>query len=149
MSNGAATVKNSMAIPQKIKNSITTWSSNSISEYIPKRNESRDLNRFLCIYVHSSFIPNVKVTQLCLTLCDPMDYSLPGSSVHGILQARILDWGAISFSRGSSWIRDGTSVFCIGRWVIYHWATREALIPLTMVEATQVFTDGWWINNMW
>ena len=38
------------------------------------------------------------VTQLCLTLCDPMDGSLPGSSVHGILQARILEWDAISFS---------------------------------------------------
>ena len=42
------------------------------------------------------------VTQLCPTLFDPMDYSLPGSSVHGILQARILEWVAISYSRGSS-----------------------------------------------
>ena len=39
-----------------------------------------------------------EVAQLCLTLCDPMDYSLPGSSIHGILQARVLDWGAIAFS---------------------------------------------------
>ena len=44
----------------------------------------------------------VLVTQSCVTLCDPMDYSLPGSSVHGILQARILQWVAILFSRGSS-----------------------------------------------
>ena len=44
----------------------------------------------------------MKVTQSCLTLCDPMDCSLPGSSVHGIFQARILEWVAISFSRGSS-----------------------------------------------
>ena len=44
----------------------------------------------------------VLVVQLCLTLCDPMDCSLPGSSVHGILQARILEWLAISYSRGSS-----------------------------------------------
>ena len=43
-----------------------------------------------------------KVTQLCLTLCNPMDYSLPGSSVHGIFQARVLEWVAISFSRGPS-----------------------------------------------
>ena len=43
-----------------------------------------------------------EVTQSCPTLCDPMDYSLPGSSVHGIFQARILGWVAISFSRGSS-----------------------------------------------
>ena len=46
------------------------------------------------------------VTQLCQTLCDPMDYSQPGSSVQGILQARILEWIAISFSRGSSQSRD-------------------------------------------
>ena len=42
------------------------------------------------------------VSELCLTLCNPMDYSPPGSSVHGILQARILEWVAISSSRGSS-----------------------------------------------
>ena len=43
-----------------------------------------------------------EVTQLCPTLCDPMDCRLPGSSVHGIFQARILEWTAISFPRGSS-----------------------------------------------
>ena len=43
-----------------------------------------------------------EVAQLCLTLCDPMDCSLPGSSVHGIFQATVLEWIAISFSRGSS-----------------------------------------------
>ena len=47
---------------------------------------------------------------MCLTLCDPMNCSLPGSSVHGIFQARILEWGAISFSRSSSWPRDWTRV---------------------------------------
>ena len=50
------------------------------------------------------------VAQLCLTLCDPMDCSPPGSSVHGILQARILEWVVISFSRGSSQPRDQTWV---------------------------------------
>ena len=50
------------------------------------------------------------VDQLCPTLCDPMDYSLPGSSICGILQARILDWVAISFSRRSSQPRDWTRV---------------------------------------
>ena len=48
--------------------------------------------------------------QLCLTLCDSMDCSPPGSSVHGILQARILEWVAISSSRGSSQPRDQTCV---------------------------------------
>ena len=47
------------------------------------------------------------------TLCDPVDYSPPGSSIHGILQARILEWVAISFSRGSSQPRDRTQVSCI------------------------------------
>ena len=46
------------------------------------------------------------VTQSCLTLCDPMDCNPPGSSVHGILKARILEWVAISFSKGSSHPRD-------------------------------------------
>ena len=69
------------------------------------------------------------VTQLCLTLCDPLDCSPPGSSVHGILQARILEWVAISSSRGSSWPRDWTHisyVSCTGRWILYHYATWEA-----------------------
>ena len=53
------------------------------------------------------------VTQSCPTLCNPMDFSPPGSSVHGILQARILEWIVIPFSRGSSWPRDRTQVSCI------------------------------------
>ena len=52
----------------------------------------------------------VLVTQSCLPLCDPMDYSLPGSSGHGILQARILEWVAFPFSWGSSQPRDLTQV---------------------------------------
>ena len=69
-------------------------------------------------------------TQSCPTLCDPMEYSLPGSSAHGILQARILEWVAITCSRGSSWQRDLTCISyitCIGMWILYHWATWEAL----------------------
>ena len=52
----------------------------------------------------------VSITQSCPTLCNPMNCSLPGSSLHGILQARVLEWVAISFSRGSSWLRDQTQV---------------------------------------
>ena len=55
----------------------------------------------------------IQVTQLCLTLCNPTDFSPPGSSVPGILQARVLVWVAISFSRGSSPFRDQTLVSCI------------------------------------
>ena len=54
-----------------------------------------------------------EVAQLCPTLCDTVDCSPPGSSVHRILQARILEWVAISFSRGSSRPRDRTQVSCI------------------------------------
>ena len=50
------------------------------------------------------------VAQSCLTLCDPMDCSPPGSSVHGTLQARILEWVAVLSSRGSSQLRDQTQV---------------------------------------
>ena len=58
------------------------------------------------------------------------DCSPSGSSVHGISQARILKWVVISFSRGSSWPRNGTHISCIGRWIPYTWATREACILL-------------------
>ena len=51
--------------------------------------------------------------QSCLTLCNPMDCSPPGSSVHGIFQASILEWVAISFSKGSSWPRDQTCISCV------------------------------------
>ena len=53
-------------------------------------------------------------------LCYPMDWSLPGFSVHWILQARILEWVTISFSRGSSWPRVRTCVSCIGRQILYN-----------------------------
>ena len=53
-------------------------------------------------WVHSLRRLSVLIPQYCLTLCNLMDYNLPGSSVHGILQARILEWVAIPFSRGPS-----------------------------------------------
>ena len=70
-----------------------------------------------------SVIMSVLSRQSCPTLCDPMDCSPPGSSVHGILQSRTLEWDAICFSRGSSEPRDQTQVSfisCIGKWVLYH-----------------------------
>ena len=53
------------------------------------------------------------VAKSCLTPCDPLDCSLPGSSVHGVFQARILEWATVSFSRGSSRPRDRTPVSCV------------------------------------
>ena len=69
-----------------------------------------------------------EVTQLCLTLCNPMDCNLPGSAVCGIFQARVLEWVAISFSKGSSWPRNRTQVSCIAGRRFTVWATREASI---------------------
>ena len=59
----------------------------------------------------------------CVQLCDLMDITLPGSSVHGILLARILEWVAISFSTGSSGRRDQTLVSCVGRQILNHRAS--------------------------
>ena len=64
--------------------------------------------------------------QLGPTLCDPMDCSPPGSSVHGILQARILEWVAISFSTGTSRPRDQTQDSYIAGEFFTVWATRQA-----------------------
>ena len=72
--------------------------------------------------------------QSCPALCNPMDCSPPGSSVRGIFQVRLLEWVAMSSSRGSSLSRDQTWVSWvsyIGRQMLYHWATREALFIRT------------------
>ena len=66
------------------------------------------------------------VAQSRPILCDPRDCIPPVSSMHGILQATILEWVVISFPRGSSWLRDRTCVSCIGKQILYHWATWEA-----------------------
>ena len=60
------------------------------------------------------------VARSCPALCDPVDCSPQGFSVHGVLQARMLEWVAIPFSRGSFPSRDRTQVSCIGRWILYH-----------------------------
>ena len=76
---------------------------------------------------HTKSEVKMSVAQSCLTLCDPMDCSPPGSSVHGILQARILEWAAFSFSRGSPWPRDEAQVSYVAGRFFTLWATREAL----------------------
>ena len=73
----------------------------------------------------------VLVAQSCLTLCDTMDRSPPGSSVHGILQARILGWVALPFSRGSSWPRDQTWVAPMAGRLFYHMSHQESLLSIS------------------
>ena len=84
----------------------------------------------VCVYVCVRVCMRTRA-QLYPTLCDPMDCSLPGSSVHGIFQARILEWVAISFSRGPSQPRDPTQVACvsyIGRQILHASATWDTKI---------------------
>ena len=98
----------------------------------------------------NAFLPNGSgdlVAKLCPTHCYTKDCSSPGSSVHGILPARILEWDAISSSRGSSWPRNQTCfswVFCTGRWILYHYVTWEDhSFPIARI----LFLKGIWQKN--
>ena len=82
------------------------------------------------IHLSASEVKWSEAAQSCPTLLDPMDCSPPGSSVHGILQARILEWVDISFSKGSSRPRDWTEISRIAGRRFNLWATREAQVPL-------------------
>ena len=74
--------------------------------------------------------------------CDPKHCSSPGPSVHGVSQARTLEWVAISFSMGSFRPRDGTHVSCIGMGILYHWATWECCTILHRGTLTKIQTFG-------
>ena len=101
-------------------------------------NSSRSLFKVIVLMGTSNFIArgeynthahthtHTEVAQSCPTLCDPMDCSPPGSLVHGIFQAWILEWVAVSFSRGFSWPRDRTRASRIVSRRFTVWATREA-----------------------
>ena len=83
------------------------------------------------LYLDSNFLINsilviVLVAQSCPTLCNPTDCSPPGFSAHGILQARILEWIAIPFSRGTSQPRDWALVSCLTGKFFTIWATKKA-----------------------
>ena len=96
----------------------------------------------MCQGQHSS-APDAVCAHLlsCVWLfCNPMDCSLPGYSVHGIFQARIVEWVAISFSRGSSWPRDRThisSVSCAGRQILYHLMQRRLVNDYGMTVSSE------------
>ena len=82
-----------------------------------------------CFFFNCKWVPVVLmlVTQLCTTLCDPMNCSPPGSSIHGIFQARILEWVAISFCRGVFPNREQAHISCIS-------CTGRQSLPLCHVE---------------
>ena len=105
------------------------------STYSHPLNSPWVISTFLWFYLtlHLTVIESKsEVTQLCLTLCNPMDCSLPASSLHGVLQARILEWVAISFSRGSSWLRDQTRASCIADICFNLWATSAQICPTNL-----------------
>ena len=99
---------------------------------------------------------NGSVTQSCLTLCDPMDCSPPGSSVHGIFLARVLEWIVISYSRGSSWPRNPTHVSWvsfIGKQIVYqlgslytHTHTHNAILFSHKKEWKKIPFAATWID---
>ena len=95
----------------------------------------------------NSWIVRCFVTQLCLTLCNPTDCSLPDSSVHGILQARILEWVAISFLRGSYQLRDRTQVSCIAGRFFTIWATSKAWMDISRYRKN--FNEPTFKNKYW
>ena len=87
------------------------------------------------------------VAQLCPTLCDPMDCSLQGSSVHGIFQARILEWVAVPSFRGSSQPRDQTQVSCIAGGFFTIWATREILSFDSPQTESKSLSISWFLQT--
>ena len=87
------------------------------------------------------------IAQSCPTLCSPMDYSLSGFFVHGIFQARILEWVAIPYSRGSSQLRDRTQVSYIGRQVLYHYTTREARNGACLAVKSRLWSYTTWVES--
>ena len=91
-------------------------------------------NRMIPIFIEHLKKAKVLVTQSRLILCNPMHHSLPGSSAHGILQTRILEWVSIPFSRGYSQTRDRTSVSCIAGGFFPIRVTSEAHWASTMCQ---------------
>ena len=105
-------------------------------------NKLANLNTVLKRKMGEFKTPSVKgqrseVAQSCPTLCDPMDCSLPGSSIRGILQARVLEWVAVSFSRRSFQPRDRTRVSRIAGRRFNLWATREGVLILFYYRNTR------------
>ena len=127
------------ALPPACKARICIWTSppavlDACQAEKPRPQPPSSGNGGLCLYFppavnigHLWKIVKVFLAQSCPTLCHPMDCSPPGSSVHGILQARILEWVAIPFLRGSSWPRDQTPVCSIAGRFFTIWAMGEAL----------------------
>ena len=142
-----------IAFLPRSKRLFISWLGSPSAVILEPKKVSLSLHCFYCFPIyfalwsdgtecHDLSVLNVasSVTQSCLTLCEPLDNSPPGSSVHGIFQTRILKWVAISSFNGSSWPTDWThicSVSCIGRQILYHCATWEVQLN---VEFKSIFS---------
>ena len=123
---------NSNFAGEKLLKGLLNWITNVSNTYTHsvfcKKSSPLWMTLIICLCeknrVHSQKIES-EVAQSCPTLCDPMYCSLPGSSIHGIFQARILDCVAISFSRGSSWPRDQIRVSHTADRLFTIWAIRK------------------------
>ena len=121
-----------------------TWNHRLVQNW--ERSTSRLCIVTLIIELTCRIDSDSEVAQSCPTLCNPMDCSLPGSSIHGIFQARVLEWVAISFSRRSSWPRDWTRVsYIVGRCFTV-WATREYIMWNAGLDESQAGIKIAWRN---
>ena len=105
-------------------------STSNTTHTLVKAHPHRMASHYTSLRVNVALCVCVLVTQSCPTLCDPTDCSPPGFSVHGILQARILEWIAIPFSRGTSQPRDWTQVSCLTGRFFTIWATGKSNVTL-------------------
>ena len=145
-------MKNTMEVPQKLKIELAvipqshswayTWTKLEFEKIRvhsstvptaqtrkqPKCPLTEEWIKKMCLHIqwNTLCVCESSFPLLCLNFCGPMYCRPPGSSVHGISQARILEWVAVFFSRGFSLPRDQTGVSCIGRQFLYCWATRKA-----------------------
>ena len=118
---------------KKLKKKTTKQPNHNNSNLQEKKVYVYVFEKNIYIYTHTHIhihivIAVVQLLSHAWLFRNRMDCSPPGSSIYGVFQARILEWVAISFSRGSSQTRDQAHVSCIGSWILYHWPTREAHI---------------------
>ena len=122
--------------------SIISWVPHTLVENVVSPPVTTLIESSLLFQSHPHLpLPVFAVYAVALVMSDSlqlMDYSSPGSSLHGILQARILHWVPIYFSRGSSLPRDQTWVSCLGRQILYYWGTLEA--PFWVLTSSTVLS---------
>ena len=127
----STTTLEDLVVSNELKHTFTLWLINYAFTYLPKRTTQTVTAVFVTEVSNEKWTESTntesesEVAQLCPTLWDPVDCSLLGSSLHGIPQARTLEWVAISFSRGASQPRDRTRVSCTAGRRFNLWATTQ------------------------